>query len=162
MLVVLGQRPLTKGFVRLPSNYYWAAAFVLGLSALVLVIAGTSLFLATDSGAQSTAFQPSAAASSALLKASTAASGSLDSDVNNDGQVDGIADSLVASGRPPRGQLDNDLDNDGNPDGMADSLVGLGLVSLLIPSVGGSLVLLSLYELPLVGCDYYLPLERPG
>ncbi len=58
--------------------------------------------------------------------------------------------------RPAKGQLHNDLDNDDNPDGMVDPLVGLVLIFLGIPSVAGSLVLLSLYKLPMVGCDYYL------
>ena len=39
---------------------------------------------------------------------------------------------------------------------MVDPLVGLVLIFLVIPSVAGSLLLLSLYKLPMVGCDYYL------
>ena len=63
---------------------------------------------------------------------------------------------------PARTEVDNDLDNDGTPDGVADPLVGLGVVLLVLPSVGGSFFLLSLYKLPMVGGDYCLPLERPG
>ena len=156
--------PATPPTTDAPNNtyyYYWVAAFVIVLLALV---AGCGLFFAAaaDLRTESTSFHPSATASSALVEASMTARGSLDNDLDNDGQVDGMTTSQLASGKPVRGQLDNDLDSDGHPDGMANPLVGLGLVFLLIPSVGGSLFLLSLYKLPMVGCDYCLTLERPG
>ena len=157
---MLGQRTLTKG-LRVP-YYYWVVAFVVGLFALVAA-SWILLFFAAGPSTESTSVHPPVA-SSALTEASIAEKASLDSDVDNDGQVDSsMANSLVASsGGRLRGWLDNDLDNDGLPDGMTDPLVGLGLVSLLIPSVGGSLVLLSVYKLPMVGCDYCPTLERPG
>jgi hypothetical protein len=141
VLVVLGHRPITKGF-RLPSNYYWVVAFVVGLFAVVAV-ASCVVFTAGPS-TQSTSLHPSVA-SSALTQAPIAERASLDTDIDNDGQVDGIVDSLGA-----------------HPDGIANPLVGMVLVLLLIPSVSASLLGLSLYRLPMVGCDYYLPLERPG
>jgi hypothetical protein len=144
VLVVLGQRTITKGFVRLPSNYYyWVVALVVGLFALAVV--ASCVVFAAGPRTHSTSLHPSVA-SSALTQAPIAAqSASLDNDLDNDGQVDGIVDSLGA-----------------HPDGIANPLEGLGFVCLLIPSVGGSLSLLSLYKLPMVGCEYYLPLERPG
>ncbi len=160
MLVVLGPRTIEG--LRLRYYYWLVAALVVALFTLVIV-GGVSLFFGAGVTAESiSSLHPSAPPASSALAASTAVSGLLDSDANNDGQVDGIADSLVVSGRPIRGQLDNDLDNDNNPDGIADPLVGLVLVFLLVPSVGASLLVLSLYKLPMVGCDYYLPLERPG
>jgi hypothetical protein len=79
---------------------------------------------------------------------------------DNDGQAEEMT-YLQEFMLPARAELDNDLDNDGNPDGVAVPLVGLGLGLLVLPSVGGSF-LLSLYKLPMVGCDYCLSLERPG
>ena len=159
---LLGQRTIPEG-LRLPSSssyyYCWVVAVVVGLFALV-VATYVLLFFAAGPSPKSTSVHPPVA-SSALTGAPIAEKGLLDNDLDNDGQVDSMANSLATSGRSVRGWLDNDLDNDGYPDGMADPLVGLVIVCLLIPSVGGSL-LLSLYELPLVGCDYYLPLERPG
>ena len=179
MLGVLGRR-ITKG-LRLPSYYPWVVASVVGLFALLAVVASSCvlLSLAADSpSTESASFHPSAVAWSSLIEAPIAAEkGPLDNHLDNDGQVDCMTNSQLACGKPVRGELDNDLDNDGHPDGMAnplfglglgypggmaDPLVGLGLVFLLIPSVGGSLFLLSLYKLPMVGCDYYPPLERPG
>jgi hypothetical protein len=143
VLVVLGQRPIPKG-LRLPSSYYWVVAFVVGLFALVVV--ASCVVFAADPSSENTSLHPSVVASSALTQAPTASQrASLDNDLNNDGQVDGMVDSLGA-----------------HLDGIADPLVGLVIVSLLIPSVGGSLSLLSLYKLPMVGCDYCLTLERPG
>ncbi len=145
-MVVLRHRTI-KGY------YYWlAVAALLAVALFALVHPSTA--------------PPPAATSSLAVEASAAVRGALDNDLDNDGQVDGIpAASLVASTtteRQVRGELDNDLDNDGLPDGMSDPIVGLVFVSLLILIVGGSLVLLALYKLPLVGCDYHLPLERPG
>ena len=141
MLVVLGQRTITKG-LRLPP-YYWVVAFVVGLFALAVV--ASCVVFAAGPRTEGTSLHPSVA-SSALTHAPTAAQrASLDNDLDNDSQVDGQGDSLGA-----------------HLNGIADPLVGLAIVSLLIPSVGGSLVLLSLYKLPMVGCDYYPPLERPG
>ena len=141
---MLGQRTITKG-LRLPSYYSWVVALVVGLF-LVAVASCVLLFFATGPRIQSASFHPSAVASSALIEAPIASQrASLDNDLDNDGQVDGIVDSLGA-----------------HPDRMANPFVGLAIVSLLIPSVGGSLSLLSLYKLPMVGCDYCLTLERPG
>ena len=139
MLVVLGQRTITKGF-RPP--YYWVVAFVVGLFALAVV--ASCVVFAAGPRTEGTSLHPSVA-SSALTQAPIAEGASLDTDIDNDSQVDGIVDSLGA-----------------HPDGIANPLVGMVLVFLLIPSVGGSLLVLSLYKLPMVGCDYYLPLERPG
>ena len=129
---MLGQRTIPEG-LRLPSYYYycWVVAVVVGLFALV-VATYVLLFFAAGPSPKSTSVHPPVA-SSALTGAPIA----------------------------EKGLLDNDLDNDGYPDGMADPLVGLVIVCLLTPSVGGSLLLLSLYKLPMVGCDYHLPLERP-
>ena len=153
----------TKG-LRLRHYYsYWlVAAFAVGLSTLAIV-AGVSLFFAAGLQAESTSLQTSAAPSaSPALDTAIAERGSLDGDVNNDGQVEGNPDgSLATPGKSVRGPLDNDLDNDGNPDGMADSLVGLGLGLLVLPSVG-SFFLLFLYELPMGECEYYPTLGRPG
>ena len=138
---MLGQRTITKGFVRLPSNWV-VVALVVSLFALAAV-ASCVVFTASPS-TTGTSLHPSVA-SSALTQAPIAERASLDNDLDNDGQVDGIVDSLGA-----------------HPDRMANPFVGLAIVSLLIPSVGGSLSLLSLYKLPMVGCDYCLTLERPG
>ncbi len=149
MLVVLGQRTITKS-LRLPS-YYWVVAFGVGLFALAVV--ASCVVFAAGPRIEGTSLHPSVA-SSALTQAPIAERALLDIDLDNDGQVDSIAHSLVAL-----------------PNGMAYPLVGLVIVCLLIPSVGvcllipsvgGSLLLLSLYKLPLVGCDYYPPLEQPG
>ena len=137
---MLGQRTITKG-LRLPP-YYWVVAFVVGLFALAVV--ASCVVFAAGPRTEGTSLHPSVA-SSALTQAPIAEGASLDTDIDNDSQVDGIVDSLGA-----------------HLNGIADPLVGLAIVSLLIPSVGGSLVLLSLYKLPMVGCDYYPPLERPG
>ena len=143
MLVVLGQRTITKG-LKLPSCYcYWVVALVVGLFALA-VVASCVVFIAGPR-TTGTSLHPSVA-SSALTQAPIAAErASLDNDLGNDGQADGIADSLGA-----------------HLDGIANPLGGLVIVCLLIPSVGGSLLLLSLSKLPMVGCGYYQPLERPG
>ena len=131
-------------------HYYW-----LGLTALAV-----ALFALVHPLAPATS---PPAASLAQDASSMAASGPLDGDLNNEGQDDGMANSLAASsGRSVRGQLDNDLDNEGNPDGMSDPLVVLVLGSILVPAVGSSLFLLSLYELPMVGYDCCPTLERPG
>ena len=143
MLVVLGQRTIPKGLKPPSYYYYWVVALVVGLFALAGV--ASCVVFAAGPRTESTPLHPSVA-SSALIQAPIAAQrASLDNDSNNDGQVDGIVDSLGA-----------------HPDGIANPLGGIVLVFLLIPSVGGSLLVLSLYKLPLVGCDYYLPLERPG
>ena len=122
-------------------------AFVVGLFALVAVASCVLLFFATGPRTeQSASSHPSAVvASSALLEAPIAERGSLENDLDNDANVDGTADSLGA-----------------HLNGIADPLVGLVIACLLMPSVAGSLLMLSLYKLPMVGCDYYLPLERPG
>jgi hypothetical protein len=140
VLVVLKHRT-TKGW-RLSS--YWVVAFAVGLFTLVVVASCALLFFAVEPRAESTSFHSSAAAS-AVLEASIAHERpSLDNDLDNDGQVDGIADSLGA-----------------HPNGIANPLC-LVFVSLLIPAVGGGLFLLSLYKLPMVGRGYCLPPERPG
>ena len=145
MLVVLGQRTIPKG-LKPPYYYYyyyWVVALVVGLFALAAV--ASCVVFAAGQSTESTSLHPSVA-SSALTQAPIAAqSASLDNDLDNDGQVDGIVDSLGA-----------------HPDGIANPLVGMVLVCLLIPSVTGRLLTLSLYELPMVGFEYYLPLERPG
>jgi hypothetical protein len=141
VLVVLGQRTITKGFVRLPSNWV-VVALVVSLFALAAV-ASCVVFTASPS-TTGTSLHPSVA-SSALTQAPIAERASLDNDLDNDGKVDGTADSLGAL-----------------LDGMVDPLVDLAIVSLLIPLVGGSLSLLSIYKLPMIGCDYSLPVERPG
>ena len=113
--------------------YYWLAGAALAVALFALVPPWVPPL-------------PAPAASTALLEEAPAAvSGVLDNDLDNDGKVDGTADSLGA-----------------HLNGIANPLVGLVLVSLLIPSVTGRLLTLSLYELPMVGCEYYLPLERPG
>ena len=137
---MLGQRTITKG-LRLPP-YYWVVAFVVGLFALAVV--ASCVVFAAGPRTEGTSLHPSVA-SSALTQAPIAEGASLDTDIDNDSQVDGIVDSLGA-----------------HPDGIANPLVGMVLVFLLIPSVGGSLLMLSLYKLPMIGCDYYPPLDRPG
>ena len=148
--VVLGRRTT---YILTPSSYGLAVAFVGGL--FTLVAAGIALLVITEKLADSSATAAPLEAPSIPI----AASASKDSD--NDGQADETTypQEFSLSARP---KLDNDLDNDGNPDGMADPLIGLGLGLLVLPSVGGSFLLLSLYKLPMVGGDYCLPLERPG
>ena len=147
---MLGQRTITKG-LRLPScASSWVVAFVVGLFALLAVVASSCLLRSFAGGGpsiESASFHPSALEGSSLTQAPIAAeSASLDDDLDNDGQVvEGIVDSLGA-----------------HPAGIANPLVGTVLVLLLIPSVGGGSSLLALYKLPMSGCAYYLPLERPG
>jgi hypothetical protein len=72
-----------------------------------------------------------------------------------------------------RSSLDKDVNNDGNVDGVADPLpfllaaqmlgvyVALSLVALLMP-LANRAYLLAMYKLPKLGSIYYSPLERPG
>jgi hypothetical protein len=147
---VLGQRTT---YILKPSYYCLAVAFVGGLFTLLAV--GIALFVITEKRADSSATVAPLGAHSLPIRASA------NKDSDNGGQTDEM--SYLQEVMPPaRTEVDNDLDNDGTPDGVADPLVGLGVVLLVLPSVGGSFFLLSLYKLPMVGGDYCLPLERPG
>ena len=147
---MLGQRTT---YILKPSYYCLAVAFVGGL--FTLVAAGIALFVITEQHADSLATTAPLDAHSMLIRASA------NKNSDNDGQAEEMT-YLQEFMLPARAELDNDLDNDGNPDGVAVPLVGLGLGLLVLPSVGGSLFLLPLYKLPMVGGDYCLPLERPG
>ena len=149
---MLGQR---TAYILKPSYYCLAVAFVGGLFTLLAV--GIALFVIAEKHADSSA-------TAAPLKAHTMPIRTLaNKHSDNDAQDDEMT-YLQEIMLPARAELDNDLDNDGNLDGLEDPLVaGLGGLGLLVlPSVGGSFFLLSLYKLPMVGGDYYLPLERPG
>jgi hypothetical protein len=138
----------------LKSSYHClAVAFVGGLFALLAV--GIALFVITEKRADSSATVAPLGAHSLPIRASA------NKDLDNDSRTDETS-YLQEAMLPARTELDNDLDNDGASDGVADPLVGLGVVLLVLPSVGGSFFLLSLYKLPMVGSDYCLPLERPG
>jgi hypothetical protein len=149
---VLGQRTT---YILKPSYYCLAVAFVGGLFTLLAV--GIALFVIAEKRADSSVTVAPLGAHSLPIRASA------NKDSDNDGRTDETS-YLQEIMLPARAELDNDLDNDGNLDGLEDPLVvGLGGLGLLVlPSVGGSLFLLSLYKLPMVGGDYYLPLERPG
>ena len=148
---MLGQRTT---YILTPSYYCLAVAFVGGLFTLLAV--GIALFVITEKRADSSATVAPLGAHSLPIRASTT------KDSDNDGRTDATSYRQEVM-LPARAELDNDLDNDGNLDGLDDPLVvDLGLGLLVLPSVGGSLFLLPLYKLPMVGGDYCLPLERPG
>ena len=73
---------------------------------------------------------------------------------------------------PVRASLDKDLDNDGNVDGVADESLALSVVviffafnlgGLLIPLLGVPSTFLGVYYKALkLGSVYYPPLEHPG
>ena len=76
------------------------------------------------------------------------------------------------AGVPVRASLDKDLDNDGNVDSVADEFIALSAVGiffafilggLLIPLLGVPSTFLGVYYKALkLGCAYYPPLEHPG
>jgi hypothetical protein len=78
----------------------------------------------------------------------------------------------ASAGVPIRASLDNDLDNDGNVDGVADEFLALSSVviffafilgALLIPLLGvTSTWLIVSYKALKLGSAYYPPLEHPG
>ena len=77
-----------------------------------------------------------------------------------------------SAGVPVRVSLDNDLDNDSNVDGVADESLALSVVviffafslgALLIPLLGVTSTLLGVsYKALKLGSVYYPPLEHPG
>ena len=131
------------------NHYYWVVAFVV---VLLVLIASCGLFFAVERVPDSAVY------------ASLGERGSLDSDANNDGNVDGIVDPLIRVSTIPvqsvRGSLDIDADNEGSYDDITNSPVGLASVPLFILLLGR--LSLAFCELPRLSSICSSALERPG